>query len=198
MPPSTAAARSPGMSCWLPRWRSSTATGPMAVHAPACPRTGPRPDDLYRHAPNKAALLDGVAEIVLAQLKVDIADRDWVSQLRTVAYRALARAHPHVVPLLVTRPLATPLALCPPAPCGHSKMSWSCSPAPVTADPRPCTFTGRFRVPARPRSQRDARTRRETRRNRRPAAAGPAPASHRRISPATQPRPRPGLLRWRR
>jgi AcrR family transcriptional regulator len=71
---------------------------------------------LYRHAPNKAALLDGVAEIVLAQLKVDIADRDWVSQLRTVArdYRALALAHPHVVPLLVTRPLATPLALRPP------------------------------------------------------------------------------------
>ena len=32
---------------------------------------------LYRHAPNKAALLDGVAEIVLAQLKVDPADPDW-------------------------------------------------------------------------------------------------------------------------
>src|ERR1039457_836711 len=58
---------------------------------------------LYRHAPNKAALLDGVAELVPAQL-------------RTVArdYRALALAHPHVVPLLVTRPLATPLALRPP------------------------------------------------------------------------------------
>jgi hypothetical protein len=36
--------------------------------------------------------------------------------LRAVArdYRALALAHPHVVPLLVTRPLATPLALRPP------------------------------------------------------------------------------------
>ena len=40
---------------------------------------------LYRHAPNKAALLDGVAETVLA--------------------------HPHVVPLLVARPLATPVVL---------------------------------------------------------------------------------------
>jgi AcrR family transcriptional regulator len=71
---------------------------------------------LYRHAPNKAALLDGVAEIVLAQLTVDSADPDWAAQLRTVArdYRALALAHPHVVPLLVTRPLATPLALRPP------------------------------------------------------------------------------------
>src|SRR5580700_10705665 len=70
---------------------------------------------LYRHAPNKAALLDGVAETVLAQLHVDPADPDWAAQLRTVArdYRALALAHPRVVPLLVTRPLATPLALRP-------------------------------------------------------------------------------------
>jgi AcrR family transcriptional regulator len=70
---------------------------------------------IYRHAPNKAALLDGVTETVLAQLKVDPADPDWAAQLRTVArdYRALALAHPRVVPLLVTRPLATPLALRP-------------------------------------------------------------------------------------
>jgi AcrR family transcriptional regulator len=70
---------------------------------------------LYRHASNKAAVLDGVAETVLAQLNVNPADPDWNAQLRTVArrYRALALAHPHVVPLLVTRPLATPLALRP-------------------------------------------------------------------------------------
>jgi AcrR family transcriptional regulator len=71
---------------------------------------------IYRHAPNKAALLDGVAETVLAQLKVDPGDPDWAAQLRAIArdYRRLALAHPHVVPLLVTRPLATPLALRPP------------------------------------------------------------------------------------
>jgi AcrR family transcriptional regulator len=70
---------------------------------------------LYRHAPGKAALLDGVVETVLAQLRVDPADPDWAAQLRAVArdYRALALAHPNVVPLLVTRPLATPLALRP-------------------------------------------------------------------------------------
>ena len=70
---------------------------------------------LYRHAPNKAALLDGVAETVLAQLKVDSTDPDWTAQLRAVArdYCRLALAHPHVVPLLVTRPLATPLGLRP-------------------------------------------------------------------------------------
>ena len=77
---------------------------------------GRDPMILYRHAPNKAALLDGVAETVLVQLKVDPADPDWAGQLRAVArgYRALALAHPKVVPLLVTRPLATPLGLRPP------------------------------------------------------------------------------------
>ncbi|WP_035803618.1 TetR/AcrR family transcriptional regulator [Kitasatospora mediocidica] len=74
------------------------------------------PMSLYRYAANKAALLDGVAEIVLSQLTVDPSDTDWLAQLRSVArqYRRLALAHPHVVPLLVTRPLATPLALSPP------------------------------------------------------------------------------------
>jgi AcrR family transcriptional regulator len=77
---------------------------------------GRDPMILYRHAADKAALLDGVAETVLAQLKVDPADPDWAAQLRLVArdYRALALAHPNVVPLLVTRPLATPLGLRPP------------------------------------------------------------------------------------
>ena len=99
---------------------------------------------LYRHAPSKAALLNGVAETVLAQLHVDSADPDWAGQLREVArrFRALALAHPHVVPLIVTRPLATPLGLRPPAPCAPWKTSWPCSPGPGSADPTPCTSTG--------------------------------------------------------
>jgi AcrR family transcriptional regulator len=77
---------------------------------------GRDPVMLYRHVPNKAAVLDGVAEIVLAQLLVDTTDPDWAGQLRTVAhrFRQLALAHPNVVPLLVTRPLATPLGQRPP------------------------------------------------------------------------------------
>ena len=73
------------------------------------------PMSLYRHASTKAELLDGVAESVLAELSVDTADADWSGQLRTVArqFRALALAHPNVVPLLVTRPLATPIAMRP-------------------------------------------------------------------------------------
>ena len=65
---------------------------------------GRDPAVLYRHVPNKGAVLDGVAEIVLEQLAVDTADPDWAGQLRTVAhdFRRLALAHPNVVPLLVT------------------------------------------------------------------------------------------------
>ncbi|MEY9848648.1 TetR/AcrR family transcriptional regulator [Streptacidiphilus sp. MAP5-3] len=76
---------------------------------------GRDPMSLYRHADNKAALLDGVAETVMAELTVDPTDPDWMAQLRAVAhrFRRVALAHPHVVPLLVTRPLATPLALRP-------------------------------------------------------------------------------------
>src|SRR6202158_5052554 len=77
---------------------------------------GRDPVMLYRHVPNKAAVLDGVAEIVLAQLSVDSTDPDWAGQLRTVArdFRQLTLTHPNVVPLLVTRPLATPLGQRPP------------------------------------------------------------------------------------
>jgi AcrR family transcriptional regulator len=77
---------------------------------------GRDPTVLYRHIPNKAALLDGVAEIVLGQLRVDTTDPDWAAQLRIVAhdFRRLALTHPNVVPLLVTRPLATPLGQRPP------------------------------------------------------------------------------------
>src|SRR3984957_9970545 len=42
---------------------------------------------LYRHAPGKAPLLDGVAETLLAQLQFDSADPDWAGQLREVARR---------------------------------------------------------------------------------------------------------------
>jgi AcrR family transcriptional regulator len=70
---------------------------------------------LYRHVPNKAAVLDGVVELVFAQLCLDTASLDWAAALRALAhdFRDLARAHPHMVALLVTRPLATPLGIRP-------------------------------------------------------------------------------------
>lgn len=111
---------------------------------------------IYRHVPNKAAVLDGVAEIVFAQLSVDASDSDWIAQLRTVArdFRGLALAHPRVVPLLVTRPLATPLGL---RPCGGGAPVGGCA---RVAHPRGLLRRGRvacvsraLRLPPRAHSQ---------------------------------------------
>jgi AcrR family transcriptional regulator len=72
------------------------------------------PMRLYRFAASKEELLDGVVELVLGELAVPRSGT-WEDVLRGAAhgYRRIALAHPHVVPLMVTRPLATPLALRP-------------------------------------------------------------------------------------
>lgn len=66
---------------------------------------------LYRYARNKASLLDGIVELFLLELHVDRTAADWRQELRELAsdFRRLALTHPNVVPLLVTRPLTTPL-----------------------------------------------------------------------------------------
>lgn len=73
------------------------------------------PMSLYRYAANRAALLDGVSEMVLNELAIFPDDPDWQAQLRKIAHdlRLLALRHPNVVPLLVTRPLSTPLGMRP-------------------------------------------------------------------------------------
>jgi AcrR family transcriptional regulator len=74
------------------------------------------PMRLYRFASSKEELLDGVVELVLGELRIPVAEgAGWEEVLRATArsFRDIALAHPHVVPLLVTRPLATPLALRP-------------------------------------------------------------------------------------
>ena len=75
------------------------------------------PMRLYRFAASKDALLDGVVELVLEELEVPYSapPQTWSDVLRATAhrYRRIAVRHPHVVPLLVTRPLATPLGLRP-------------------------------------------------------------------------------------
>jgi AcrR family transcriptional regulator len=74
------------------------------------------PMRLYRFASSKDELLDGVVELVLGELRIPVTDgAGWEEVLRATAhsFRDIALAHPHFVPLLVTRPLATPLALRP-------------------------------------------------------------------------------------
>jgi AcrR family transcriptional regulator len=75
------------------------------------------PMGIYRHAADKDALLDGVAEHVVSELVIrpepdTNGEHDWEATLRRTAhaFRQLALAHPHVVPLLVTRSVSGPLA----------------------------------------------------------------------------------------
>lgn len=67
---------------------------------------------LYRYAPDRGALLDGLVELVLSELDIPATGEGWQTQLRRTAhqFRRLAVAHPHVVGVIVTRPLSTPLA----------------------------------------------------------------------------------------
>lgn len=99
---------------------------------------------LYRYVPSKDALLDGVVARVLTDLAINRAAADWRQELRDLAtsFRGLALAHPNAVPLLVTRPLTSPLGQRPPATLRPLETSSNCSSAPGSAPPTHCTPTG--------------------------------------------------------
>jgi TetR/AcrR family transcriptional regulator, tetracycline repressor protein len=61
---------------------------------------------LYNHVPNKSALLDGMVEVLLGELEIPPENRSWEERIREGyrAFRRLAREHPNIFPLLVTRP----------------------------------------------------------------------------------------------
>ena len=68
---------------------------------------------IYRHFPNKAAVLAGVVEVLLAELVIPPpSDVPWQAVFREVsrAYRALLLRHPHAIPLLAALPLSDPAA----------------------------------------------------------------------------------------
>jgi AcrR family transcriptional regulator len=64
---------------------------------------------LYKHVPDKSALLDRIVASVWAEFGPPPAGAPWDARLRHVAreLRALALRHPHVFPLLATRVPAT-------------------------------------------------------------------------------------------
>jgi AcrR family transcriptional regulator len=70
---------------------------------------------LYKHVPDKAALVDAVIARVLAEFAQPAPAAPWDARLRHVAheFRRIALAHPHVFPLLATRVPATPEAFAP-------------------------------------------------------------------------------------
>jgi AcrR family transcriptional regulator len=72
-------------------------------------RIGVTPMALYRHVAGKGGLLDGMADLLYAELDVPEPDGDWWSELAALAHsvRRVLLAHPATVPLF-SRPLAGP------------------------------------------------------------------------------------------
>ncbi len=69
---------------------------------------------LYRHVPNREAVLDGVVELLAEEIEVPHAGSEpWPQMMRRIvcSYRKLAHAHPHAFPLIALRPLSTPKAI---------------------------------------------------------------------------------------
>ncbi|NUP10668.1 MAG: TetR family transcriptional regulator [Polyangiaceae bacterium] len=64
---------------------------------------------LYHHVANKAAILDGIFETVLAELPPLSRSASWRTVLsqRARGLRLVLRAHPHALPIFATRPAAT-------------------------------------------------------------------------------------------
>ena len=68
---------------------------------------------VYRYFPNKAAVLAGVVEVLLAELVIPPPSNvPWTDVFRDVsrAYRSLLLRHPHAIPLLAALPLTDPAA----------------------------------------------------------------------------------------
>ena len=61
---------------------------------------------LYNHVPSKAALLDGMVEVLLGELRIPPENLPWEERVREAyrGFRRIAQEHPNVFPLLVTRP----------------------------------------------------------------------------------------------
>ncbi len=70
---------------------------------------------LYNHVPNKAALLDGMVEVLINEVDLPDDITDWQACIREMArsYRRVATAHPNLVPLVATRPFNTIASLRP-------------------------------------------------------------------------------------
>jgi TetR/AcrR family transcriptional regulator, tetracycline repressor protein len=70
---------------------------------------GVDPMTIYHHVPDKAALFDGLVELVFAEIAVPAPTGDWPEDLRAIARsaRATLLAHPDLVALAGTRPPVT-------------------------------------------------------------------------------------------
>ncbi len=75
---------------------------------------GVAPMSLYNHVPNKAALLDAVAEHIIAGLRyTDDPTADWQDRGRALAraFRAMAQDHPQGMAVVMSRQINSPAGL---------------------------------------------------------------------------------------
>src|SRR6266702_530573 len=70
---------------------------------------------LYRHFPNKAAIIDALMQAVFAEMPLPSRDGDVWSRLPELAraFRRVAHAHPHLFTLIATRPVQSWVAIQP-------------------------------------------------------------------------------------
>ncbi|WP_410596945.1 TetR/AcrR family transcriptional regulator C-terminal domain-containing protein [Amycolatopsis sp. lyj-23] len=78
-------------------------------------RLGVDPMSLYNHVDGKDALLDGIAEVLVASIPVPPAKADLRETMSALAhgFRAAMLGHPRAAPLVLTRRLASLTALAP-------------------------------------------------------------------------------------
>jgi AcrR family transcriptional regulator len=64
---------------------------------------------LYRHVEHKAALLDGIVELILEEVSRASSQAEWQARLKAEVqgFRKALRAHPHAMPLFALRPAVT-------------------------------------------------------------------------------------------
>lgn len=76
-------------------------------------RLGVTPMAIYRHVGDKGALLDGVVERLLGEVRLPSEALPWPDRLRATArgVRRIGQRHPGVFPLVLQRLVATPAAL---------------------------------------------------------------------------------------
>ncbi len=65
---------------------------------------------VYKHFPNKDAVLDGIVAAVLCDLEESTSGSDWHEGFLSafLALRSLLLAHPNALPLVASRPLSSP------------------------------------------------------------------------------------------
>ncbi|REF00015.1 TetR/AcrR family transcriptional regulator [Thermomonospora umbrina] len=74
---------------------------------------GVKGPSLYNYISGRDDLVDGIRELIVAEMELDLTVTPWTATLDAWArsYRAAFGAHPKAVPLLVARPIRSPGAL---------------------------------------------------------------------------------------